>query len=100
MNGEPLPISYGGPLRLIVPGYFGCNQIKYVQKLAATRRESSAKIQQKGYRFRPIACPHLLTSLHVANAAKSWLNGPGADGLLIQAGRVLLWSRISWRTGD
>ena len=38
MNGEPLPIS-GGPLRLIVPGYFGCNQIKYVQKLAATRRE-------------------------------------------------------------
>ena len=54
LNGEPIPISHGGPLRLIVPGYFGCNQIKYVKQLAATKEQSQAKIQQSGYRFRPI----------------------------------------------
>lgn len=54
MNGQPIPLSHGGPLRLVVPGYFGCNQIKYIKTLAATAEQSPAKIQQKGYRFRPI----------------------------------------------
>ncbi|MGD8863220.1 MAG: molybdopterin-dependent oxidoreductase [Myxococcales bacterium] len=54
MNGEPLPRAHGGPLRLIVPGYFGCNQIKFVKQLAFTAEQGPAKIQQTGYRMRPI----------------------------------------------
>lgn len=54
VNGVPLPITHGGPLRLIVPGYFGCNQIKYVKKIAFTIEQTKAKIQHSGYRFRPI----------------------------------------------
>jgi sulfite dehydrogenase len=54
MNGEPIPRSHGGPLRLIVPGYFGCNQIKFVKQLAFTAEQGPAKIQQTGYRMRPI----------------------------------------------
>ena len=54
LNGEPIPLSHGGPLRLIVPGYFGCNNIKYIRTLACTAEQSPSKIQQKGYRFRPI----------------------------------------------
>ncbi len=54
MNGEPIPLSHGGPVRFVVPGYFGCNQIKYVKRIAATKEQSTAKIQSKGYRFRPI----------------------------------------------
>lgn len=54
MNGEPLPLSHGGPLRLIVPGYYGCNQIKFVKRVAFTREQGPAKIQQTGYRMRPI----------------------------------------------
>ena len=54
MNGEPIPRSHGGPLRLIVPGYFGCNQIKFVKNLAFTAEQGPAKIQQTGYRMRPI----------------------------------------------
>ncbi|HSN85086.1 MAG TPA: molybdopterin-dependent oxidoreductase [Polyangiales bacterium] len=57
MNGEPIPRSHGGPLRLIVPGYFGCNQIKFVKNLAFTRDQGPAKIQQTGYRMRPIGEP-------------------------------------------
>ena len=54
MNDMPLPLSHGGPLRLVVPGYFGCNQIKYLNHLHAGVEQSTAKIQQTGYRFRPI----------------------------------------------
>ena len=54
MNGEPIPRSHGGPLRLIVPGYFGCNQIKFVKRLAFTAEQGPAKIQQTGYRMRAI----------------------------------------------
>ncbi|UCH29204.1 MAG: sulfite oxidase, partial [Myxococcales bacterium] len=54
MNGEPIPRSHGGPLRLIVPGYFGCNQIKFVKNLAFTNEQGPAKIQQTGYRMRAV----------------------------------------------
>ena len=54
MNGEPIPLSHGGPVRFVVPGYFGCNQIKYVNAIAATVEESTAKIQSSGYRLRNI----------------------------------------------
>ncbi|MFT6821555.1 MAG: DMSO/TMAO reductase YedYZ molybdopterin-dependent catalytic subunit/cytochrome c553 [Myxococcota bacterium] len=88
MNGEPLPLTHGGPLRLVVPGYYGCNQIKYIERLAATAGETTAKIQAKGYRFRPIgesggADQPSLWRMPV----KSWLHGVGADDLAILAGR-------------
>jgi len=80
MNGEPIPLTHGGPLRLIVPGYFGCNQIKYIRKLACTRAESQAKIQKTGYRMRPIGeagDPSQPSMWRMP--VKSWLQGP--DGI-------------------
>jgi len=89
MNGEPIPITHGGPLRLVVPGYFGCNNIKYVKTLAFTETESGAKIQQKGYRFRPLgekgdASQPSLWRMPI----KSWINGPGADEGQVLSGKV------------
>lgn len=54
MNGEPLPLTHGGPLRLIVPGYYGVNQVKFVQQIALTEEPTSAKIHATGYRVREI----------------------------------------------
>lgn len=54
MNGAPIPLTHGGPVRLIVPGYFGCNQIKYVKRVAFTKEQTKAKIQHTGYRYRAI----------------------------------------------
>ena len=54
MNGDEISLEHGGPLRLIVPGYFGCNQIKYIKQIAFTTEQTQSKIQKAGYRFRPI----------------------------------------------
>jgi sulfane dehydrogenase subunit SoxC len=33
MNGEPLTIEHGHPVRLFVPGYFGTNNVKWLRRL-------------------------------------------------------------------
>ncbi|HEX2199502.1 MAG TPA: sulfite oxidase [Burkholderiales bacterium] len=54
LNGKPLPLAHGGPLRLIIPGYYGVNNVKYVKRLAFTPEQTGAAIQSSGYRVRPI----------------------------------------------
>jgi DMSO/TMAO reductase YedYZ molybdopterin-dependent catalytic subunit len=54
LNGETLPLAHGGPLRLVIPGYFGVNNIKYIKRLAFTADETRANIQTSGYRVRGI----------------------------------------------
>lgn len=86
MNGEPLPLAHGGPLRLIVPGYYGVNNIKYVKQVAFTDRETDAKIQTSGYRMRPVGekgAPDQLSMWEMN--VKSWVTSPVTSAA---AGRV------------
>ena len=53
MNGAPIPLAHGGPLRLIVPGYNGVNNVKYIKRLAFTTAQSDAAIRRTGYRMSP-----------------------------------------------
>lgn len=57
MNGVPLPRDHGFPVRLMVPGWYGCTCVKWVQsieivgaKTKSTRhmREYSSRTHQKG----------------------------------------------------
>lgn len=92
MNGAPLSLAHGGPLRLIVPGYYGVNNVKWVKKLAATSQESDAKIQQSGYRIRDIGQsggPQQPSMWRMD--VKSWINGPGADDEPVLPGRHYLY---------
>jgi len=92
MNGAPLPVLHGGPVRLIVPGYFGVNNVKWVRRLVATVGESGAKIQQSGYRMRAEGLaggPEHPSMWRMP--VKSWLNGPGADGAPVLAGLNTLY---------
>jgi DMSO/TMAO reductase YedYZ molybdopterin-dependent catalytic subunit len=89
MNGAPLSLAHGGPLRLIVPGYQGVNNVKYVKSLAFTAAETSAKIMSHGYRVTPPgakADPSQPSVLEMN--VKSWVNGPGSDGAPVKAGRL------------
>ncbi len=41
MNGEPIPAIHGGPVRLIIPGYYGTMNIKWLSRLRFEAQESN-----------------------------------------------------------
>lgn len=88
LNGEPVNISHGGPLRLVVPGYYGVNNVKYLKRLAATPEESDAKIQVSKYRVRPIGEKGAADQPSMwAMNVKSWVDDPLGEETL-KAGAV------------
>ena len=38
MNGAPLPPQHGVPLRLVVPGWYGMANVKWLAPIAAAQR--------------------------------------------------------------
>jgi DMSO/TMAO reductase YedYZ molybdopterin-dependent catalytic subunit len=48
MNGAPLPPDHGFPIRLIVPGWYGCSCIKWVDRieLVADRAPATTQMQE------------------------------------------------------
>ena len=86
LNGEPLSLAHGGPLRLVVPGYYGVNNIKYVKQVAFTAAQTDAKIQASGYRIRPVGqggAPDQPSMWEMS--VKSWITQPLQQA---KAGRV------------
>jgi sulfite dehydrogenase len=89
MNGAPLSLAHGGPLRLIVPGYTGVNNVKYIKRLAFTETESDARIMAHNYRVSPPgekADPSHPSVLGMT--VKSWINAPSPGARSLRAGRV------------
>ena len=87
LNGQPIPLAHGGPLRLIIPGYYGVNNVKYIKRLAFTTEQTDANIQSSGYRVRPIGQKGSPTqpSMWEMNL-KSFVTHPSSDGQAIPAG--------------
>jgi sulfane dehydrogenase subunit SoxC len=52
MNGEPLPPQHGFPLRLVVPGWYGMTNVKWLCRIAAVAEPFGGYQQSHGYRFR------------------------------------------------
>ncbi|MCB5364608.1 sulfite oxidase [Pusillimonas sp. CC-YST705] len=91
INGEPLPLAHGGPLRLVVPGYTGVNSVKYIKKLAFTEEMSPARIQQSSYRYSPVGAASSPEHEVVwAMPPKSWITQPSEGSKPIQPGRVMV----------
>jgi DMSO/TMAO reductase YedYZ molybdopterin-dependent catalytic subunit len=81
LNGQPLPVAHGGPVRLIVPGYFAINSIKYPSRVAVTAEESSAPIMATDYRLFSVDAEagDLSQPTCWAMNAKSWITTPLGD---------------------
>ena len=91
MNGEPLSLAHGGPLRLIVPGYTGVNSIKYIKQLAFTAQESDATIMSHGYRITPLGGKGDPSQPSVQEmTVKSWVNSPHPESGPLREG----WMQI------
>ncbi len=51
MNGGPLPGAHGGPVRLVVPGYYGTMNVKWLSRLRFEVAESNNVNQIPRYRI-------------------------------------------------
>lgn len=51
LNGEPIPAVHGGPVRLIIPGYYGNMNVKWLTDLTYENRQSPSPFQSKAYRY-------------------------------------------------
>jgi sulfite oxidase len=53
MNGEPLPLVHGAPLRVVVPGYIGARSVKWVERIEVRSRPWQGYFQHVVYRLLP-----------------------------------------------
>lgn len=53
MNGEPLPPRHGYPLRVVVPGYIGARQVKWLAAIDVREASSDNYFQAVAYRRYP-----------------------------------------------
>ncbi len=51
MNGEPIPATNGGPVRLVIPGYYGNMNVKLLTYLLFMAEQSPSAFQSVGYRM-------------------------------------------------
>jgi DMSO/TMAO reductase YedYZ molybdopterin-dependent catalytic subunit len=92
MNGEPLGREHGGPLRLIVPGWYGVASVKWLARIEALREPFTGFYQADRY-VMPDGCGGMrpLREMRV----KSLIASP-SDGARLERGlrliRGMAWS--------
>ncbi|CAG9861184.1 unnamed protein product [Phyllotreta striolata] len=50
MNGVPIPRDHGFPIRVIVPGVVGARNVKWLEKITVSDKESDSHWQQNDYK--------------------------------------------------
>ncbi|MDX6656621.1 MAG: sulfite oxidase [Solirubrobacteraceae bacterium] len=53
MNGEPLPLVHGAPLRVVVPGYLGARSVKWLERIEVRSTPWQGYFQNVVYRLLP-----------------------------------------------
>ena len=89
MNDEPLSHAHGGPLRMVIPGYYGVINVKFVKTIAITENQTDAKIQASGYRVRDVGVegsPDQPSMWEMS--VKSWVTSPLESG---RSGRNMIY---------
>eukprot|EP00127_Corallochytrium_limacisporum_P003041 Clim_evm88s144 gene=Clim_evmTU88s144 len=56
MNGKPLPVDHGAPVRVVVPGSVGARSVKWLGKIKLTQDEVDSQWQKRDYKIMP---PHV-----------------------------------------
>ena len=86
LNGELIAGVHGGPVRLVLPGFFGVNNVKWLTHLSVDREETGNLHQQERYRM-PLEPLEPGSAFHPTpeNSRSSWR----------QPLKSLLWSPLS-----
>lgn len=107
MNGQPLPSAHGGPVRLVVPGWYAVASVKWLVDIQAVRRPFEGHFQTDRYLYRePGAAVTPVQKMRVRalllDPDPETTGDPNVAGgpMVVQAGAVTL-SGIAWSgTGD
>jgi len=68
MNGAPLPRDHGFPVRLVVPGWYGCSCIKWVDRIDLVPDDAPATSQMREFATRTHQPSGLLKAMDFAPA--------------------------------
>ncbi len=92
MNGAPLTRSHGAPVRLIVPGWYGMANVKWVRRIEALTRPFEGHYQRERYiyDFADGQAPKPVSRMKV----KSLITAPGS-GTRVAPGRVVVQG-LAW----
>ena len=74
MNGEPLPVLHGGPLRLVVPGWVGDNWLKWLRMIIVSVDEAPGFYMQTAYRLPKTPLPPGVKPKPAELLPMTWMN--------------------------
>ncbi len=106
LNGAPIPSAHGGPVRLVVPGWYGMSWVKWLERVVVLDAPFTGYFQNARYVFRAegetvapverlrvkslIASPESGSGLPKGRAVivrgKAWSGGPTVDRVEVDAG--------------
>jgi DMSO/TMAO reductase YedYZ molybdopterin-dependent catalytic subunit len=112
MNGDPLPLDHGRPVRLAVPGWYGCAWIKWVDEIRLVDASEPATSQMREFAARThqtavhdLASAYSPPVIQTAATAVRVEKRLGADGLEYRVvgivwGGARAVDRLAIRLGD
>ncbi len=112
MNGRPVPAEHGGPLRLIVPGWYGMASVKWLTRLEARTAPFGGYFQTERYVYvdpqgerRPVTRQRVKSLIHspspqaqvgrgrVLVRGWAWSGGGAISSVEVAAGGGDRWQR-------
>ncbi|MGH3739999.1 MAG: sulfite oxidase [Micromonosporaceae bacterium] len=121
MNAEPLPPQHGFPLRLIVPGWYGMAQVKWLRSITVTSQPFTGFQNAVAYRLKqhpdeagepvarirpralmiPPGFPDFMSRRRVVSAGEHVLEGRAWSGAPpVTSVQVSVDGGLSWRDAD
>ncbi|MBI2910630.1 MAG: sulfite oxidase [Chloroflexi bacterium] len=79
MNGEPLPIQHGYPLRLVVPDWYGVASVKWLSDIEVTDAPFSGHYQVGAYFFEREDEGQVVREPVTLQRVRALITEPGAD---------------------
>lgn len=94
MNGAPLPEAQGFPVRLVVPGFYGTNSVKWLTRIELARERSQGPFTTRWYNELNEEGSATVPVWEVAPQSVIVAPGPGAK---TQGESITIWG---WAWGD
>lgn len=94
MNGEPLPVEHGAPLRAVVPGWYAMDSVKWLTRIEVVREPFRGPYQELDYRFIPAGDNGIGTRLDRMPVHSLFVNL--SDGDAVPANAPVTVQGVAW----